>query len=181
MSEAGVTSLRKSLRLASDTETAALLKCDQLTEAFRLYRNRCLVSVRTGAARLPHWHDVDTYLYELRLSSEFRQHVRRSRGSLSGTRRAAKQSKAVVAVDPSTAPVDDYLAKLCICGPYVLMPHVAMFVLRVSSFLESREGRRFDVGAKAAVKGSAGTREKVFDRYSRIMKILAFLVARDVG
>ncbi|KAH8165799.1 hypothetical protein CIB48_g2469 [Xylaria polymorpha] len=182
-----VTGLRKSLRLSSDTETEALLKSDQLAEAFRLYRNRCLVSERTGAAHLPDWHDVDTFLYELRLSSEFRQHVRRASakglsGSGSGTRTksAVKQSKAV-AVDPSAAPVDDYLAKLCLFSPYVLMPHVAMFVLRVSRFLESREGRRFDVGAKTGAKGNGGTREKVFDRYSRIMKMLVFLVARDVG
>lgn len=47
--------------------------------------------------------------------------------------------------------------------------------------LESREGRRFDVGAKTGAKGNGGTREKVFDRYSRIMKMLVFLVARDVG
>ncbi|KAI8955797.1 hypothetical protein F4801DRAFT_176096 [Xylaria longipes] len=163
-----VTSVRdlgKSLRLSSEVETEALLKSTQLTEAYRLYRNRCLVSDHSGAARLPDWQDVDTYLYELRLSTEFRQYVRKVRAK---------------GADPSGASVDAYLAKLCLCGPYVLMPHVAMFVLRVNGFLESREGRRFDVGRDAA-KGNEERRERVFDRYSRIMKILAFLVARDIG
>ncbi|KAI0455977.1 hypothetical protein F5B21DRAFT_166889 [Xylaria acuta] len=169
-----VTDLGKSLRLSCRAEAEALLKSDQLTEAFRLYRNRCLVSDRNSAACLPDWHDVDTYLYELRLSTEFRQHVRRKARAKGG---AVKQTKTA---GPSVAPVDDYLAKLCLCGPYVLMPHVAMFALRVSNFLESREGRRFDVGRDAAMGYDEG-RDREFDRYSRIMKILTFLVARHIG
>ncbi|KAI1753162.1 hypothetical protein F4782DRAFT_498522 [Xylaria castorea] len=159
-----VTDLGKSLRLSSEAETQALLKNHQLTEAFRLYRNRCLVSDRSCAACFPDWQDVDTYLYELRLSTEFRQYVR-------------KQSKTA---DPNVAPLDDYLAKLCLCGPYVLMPHVSMFVLRVNGFLESREGQRFDV-CRDAGTGDEERRERVFDRYSRIMKILTFLVSRHIG
>ncbi|KAI1745663.1 hypothetical protein F4680DRAFT_109928 [Xylaria scruposa] len=167
---AKVTDLGKSLRLSGEAETQALLKSNQLTEAFRLYRNRCLVSNRSKAADLPDWHDVDTYFYELRLSTEFRQYVRK-----------AKDFKSTAeATDPNVAPLDDYLAELCLCGPYVLMPHVAMFVLRVENFLESPEGRRFDVCGDVG-KGDEEGRERVFDRYLRIMKILTFLVSRHIG
>ncbi|KAI0547369.1 hypothetical protein F4679DRAFT_367556 [Xylaria curta] len=165
---AKVTDLGKSLRLSSEAETQALLKSNQLTEAFRLYRNRCLVSNRNKAADLPDWHDVDTYFFELRLSTEFRQYVRKAGG---------KDAKPT---DPNVAPLDDYLAELCLCGPYLLMPHVAMFVLRVENFLDSGEGRRFDV-CRDVGKGDEGMREKVFDRYLRIMKILTFLVSRHIG
>ncbi|TRX89397.1 hypothetical protein FHL15_009695 [Xylaria flabelliformis] len=166
-----VTDLGKSLRLSSEAETQALLKSNQLTEAFRFYRNRCLVSNRNKAADLPDWHDVDTYFYELRLSTEFRQYVRKAGG---------KGSKQLESTDPNVAPLDDYLAKLCTCGPYVLMPHVAMFVLRVDNFMDSREGQRFDV-CRDTGKGDEGMRERVFDRYLRIMKILTFLVSRHIG
>ncbi|KAI0485775.1 hypothetical protein F4859DRAFT_394876 [Xylaria cf. heliscus] len=177
-----VADLGKSLRLSSAAETEALLKSDAVREAFRLYRNRCLVSHRTRAASLPDWQEVDTFLYELRLSTEFRQHVRGARAKNRGRARArdAVDMGGGGDADPSAAPVDEYLAGLCACGPYVLMPHVAMFVLRVCAFWDSRAGRGFDVGRRA-VRGDEGGGEWLFDRYSRIMEILVFLVARDIG
>ncbi|KAI0539367.1 hypothetical protein GGR58DRAFT_464753 [Xylaria digitata] len=163
--------LTKCLRLLGEAETSALLNTDQIREAFRVYRNRCLVSGRYKAALLPDWKDVDAYTYELRLSPEFRRSVREAK-TRSG---AMTQAKLAAATCPGP-----YLTKLCRSKPYVLMPHIAMFVVRVDKFLQSPEGRGFDA-RKDDGKGSLGWRESQFDRYARIMKILQFLVARDIG
>ncbi|RWA06674.1 hypothetical protein EKO27_g8435 [Xylaria grammica] len=176
-----IADLAKRLRLPGEAETSTLLKTDQVREAFRVYRNRCLVSHRSMAALLPDWKDVDAYTYELRLSSEFRRYVRERRRDAGGS--AAKKTKAA---ETGAEPLDEYLAKICCAKPFVLMPHVAMFMLRVDTFLQSPRGRKFDVprrsvqGGKVS-SGGLGGRESQFDRYARIMKILEFLVARDVG
>ncbi|KAF2968465.1 hypothetical protein GQX73_g5093 [Xylaria multiplex] len=164
-----VAHLTKCLRLPGEAETEALLSTDQIREAFRVYRNRCLVSGRFKAAQLPDWKDVDAYTYELRLSSEFRRWAREAKA------RSSAQAKTAATVCPGP-----YLAKLCRSKPYVLMPHVAMFVLGVDKFLQSPEGCGFDASRDDG-KGSLSRRESQFDRYARIMKILQFLVARDVG
>ncbi|KAI0418755.1 hypothetical protein F5X98DRAFT_109321 [Xylaria grammica] len=178
-----IADLARRLRLPGEAETSALLKTDQIREAFRIYRNRCLVSHRSNAALLPDWKDVDAYTYELRLSSEFRRYARERRREAGGS--AAKKTKAAK-TGAGAEPLDEYLAKICCAKPYVLMPHVAMFMLKVDTFLQSPRGRKFDVprrgvqGGKVSSGGSGG-RETQFDRYARIMKILEFLVARDVG
>ncbi|KAI1825425.1 hypothetical protein F4861DRAFT_538108 [Xylaria intraflava] len=150
--KADVRDLQESLRLPTEADASALLGADQVRETFRLYRNRCLVSDRRGPAQLPDWKDVDEFLYELQLSAPFR----RDAGN-AGSR------------------LLDYVARLCRDKPFELMPHVAAFVLRVESFLRSPSGAVFDV----ARAGSGSECDVLFDRYLRIMKLLAFLVARD--
>ncbi|KAI8630737.1 hypothetical protein F5Y19DRAFT_32930 [Xylariaceae sp. FL1651] len=164
--------LQKSLRLADVDTTQVLLKSEQVKDAFRLYRNRCLVSGSTKADQLPSWMIVDEYLYELQLSPEFRQYMR-------------EPSKANKETKTQMNTIDNYLVEICRAKPYELVPHVAMFVLRVSRFFESPEGSKYDVVKQSGRQGYRPSKipeksERDFDRCSRIMEILRFKVAADV-
>ncbi|KAI3319145.1 hypothetical protein HD806DRAFT_539524 [Xylariaceae sp. AK1471] len=186
--------LQKSLRLPGEAEMLALLKTDQLKEAFRLYRNRCLVSQHMKAVDLPDWKEVDGWLYELKLDPELRRYLRTaiSTSPSTPTTTNGEDGKGNVkgGVKLGMKTIDDYLARVCHDKPYELMPHVAMFVLRVGGFLKSELGEEFDVGREDGrgvsnggerSEGSKRRREREFDRALRIMRILQSLVARDIG
>jgi hypothetical protein len=188
---ASLSDLQTCLRLSSEAETSALLKADEVMESFRLYRNRCLVSKRMRALDMPDWKDVDAWLYELKTDPEVRRYLRQSAStstptptSKSATSDEGGKGEAKRGTQGGVKTLENYLASICRDKPYELMPHVAMFALRVGAFLMSEKGARFDVGKGAGEgsvsKGGLGG-EREFDRALRIMKILGFLVARDVG
>ncbi|KAI0203173.1 hypothetical protein F4808DRAFT_458388 [Astrocystis sublimbata] len=164
----------------SAAQTEALLGSDQVKEAFRLFRNRCLVSNEKKVADLPDWHAVDAFLFETQMSDEFLGYVGRKRRETGGG-----------ATTPSVSPSDtdfleEHLLGVCRLKPYLLMPHVALFVWGVSGFLMSSRGARFDVVKDSETTSFAGRadhdrREVVFERYSRVMKILAFLIAKNIA
>ncbi|KAI0010544.1 hypothetical protein F4779DRAFT_616512 [Xylariaceae sp. FL0662B] len=109
--------LQESLRLTKKADVEALLKTNDIKEAFRQYRNRCLSSGSTKKL-LPDWKAVDEYLQD-KLTS---RPVRRGQ------------------------PLEESVAQACHSHPYELIPHVSLFVLTVTDFLTSSTGKQFDVG-----------------------------------
>lgn len=58
--------LQAALRLGSKSDAEALIKADPVTEAARMYLNRCLSSGSTRK-QLPDWKHVDIYLQNKRM------------------------------------------------------------------------------------------------------------------
>jgi len=197
-----ITDLEKALSLSAQ-ETTALLETDGIKDAYRRYRNRCLVANRTKAAELPDWKVVDAFLYELCISREVRslpepgpqqQQQQKNMGVSVGTSTGGKEAgqRGVAMITPA---LEKVLGERCKGkGAYEALPHVAMFVLNVCKFLGRKDGERFDCTGDAAVyKGGGGgsgsektamrfvEMEKEFLRCNMAVMILSFLVARDVG
>ncbi|KAI1433224.1 hypothetical protein GGR50DRAFT_518899 [Xylaria sp. CBS 124048] len=150
-----LSSLQRSLRLLTQADVEALLAADQIREAFRMYRNRCLISDRHVGERLPSWKDVDEYLYDLQLSGEYRL-----------LKRSGQEGNDALL---------EYVSRICHDKPYQIMPHIAAFTLRVEKFWRSPRGAWFDVGCRAE-----DAHDRVFDRYRRIMELLRFLLEQEM-
>ncbi|RYP31243.1 hypothetical protein DL767_005872 [Monosporascus sp. MG133] len=136
---------RFSLKDNSDAE--ALLKAWPIKEAFHYYLNRCLSNQHSVVEELPEWQEVDQYLLDMRM--------------IPRAKRRDRSLKEVVEEE-------------CFNAPYQLMPHVALFVLRAESFLQSDEGTRFDIASQMYDT----KQDKEFDRRWRSMDLLCFLVGR---
>ncbi|KAK6955677.1 hypothetical protein Daesc_003320 [Daldinia eschscholtzii] len=145
-----VKDLQVALRLKSYRYAEALVKVDDVREAFRLYMNRCLAAAGSLTRELPDWKEVDGYLQQLRLSFVVRS--------------GQKTLREVVDED-------------CASKPYDLVPHVSMFALRIMDFLRTAEGSRYDVGLSPEVARHPD--DVQFDRCIRILHLLGFLVNQD--
>ncbi|KAI2642165.1 hypothetical protein GGS21DRAFT_293059 [Xylaria nigripes] len=152
-----IVELGEALRLESSGEVQAFLDAGAVREAYRIYRNRCLVSSQHGASELPDWKDVDEYVYEMQMTAEFRQW------------HAGKRSLRI------TEALVEYVEMTCREKPYELKPHVVGFVLRIDAFWSTPLGARFN----SPGGGDGSRREAEFDRYIRIMKLMRFMVQRD--
>ncbi|KAI0880102.1 uncharacterized protein GGS22DRAFT_99835 [Annulohypoxylon maeteangense] len=141
--------LQAALRLKDKSSAEALIKANAVTEAFRKYSNRCLSSGST-IKLLPDWKDVDGYVHDMHMSR--------------AVRRAGKTLKQVVEQD-------------CLAKPYELIPHAAMFALRIMTFLKSKDGEIYDVPLKDNARRSF--QDLQFDRCVRIMNLLGFLVNQN--
>jgi hypothetical protein len=187
-----ITDLKEALSLSAQ-ETTALLETDQIKEAYRCYRNRCLVAKSTKAAELPDWKVVDAFLYELCISREVRSLPNPELGPEWSTQQ--QQTRIQMGVAMITPALEKVLGERCKGkGAYEVFPHVAMFVLNVCKFLGTSIGERFDyTGHTGADKGEGIGREgkktamrfvemkKEFLRCKMGVTILLFLVARDIG
>lgn len=77
---------------------------------------------------------------------------------------------------PRSKPLEKHIEDQCARLPFELLPHMALFVLRAESFLQSDEGRAFDVASKKYVSRHGSELE--FDRRWRCTDLLGFLVHR---
>ncbi|KAI2602633.1 hypothetical protein GGR54DRAFT_653714 [Hypoxylon sp. NC1633] len=109
--------LQIALRLKQKSDAEALVKTDDVKEAYRKYANRCLSSGSTRQ-ELPGWDEVDQYLMDTRLSGRL------------GRRQT----------------LEDVVAEDSYNRPHELLPHASLFALRIMAFLKSRKGRQYDVG-----------------------------------
>ncbi|KAI1471696.1 uncharacterized protein F4812DRAFT_188921 [Daldinia caldariorum] len=142
-----VKDLQISLRLKSYRNAEALVQVHDVKEAARIFMNRCLGAAGSLTKELPDWKDVDNYMQHVRLSFA----VRRAQKTLAQ------------AVDED-----------CKVKPYDLMPHTALFCLRIMDFLRTAEGGAYDVCLDPLV---VRRREDVqFDRCIRILHLLGFFV-----
>ncbi|KAI1802356.1 hypothetical protein F4811DRAFT_405510 [Daldinia bambusicola] len=142
-----VKDLQISLRLKSYRNAEALVQVDDVREAARLFMNRCLGVAGSLTTELPDWKDIDSYLQYVRLSFA----VRRAQKTLAE------------AVDED-----------CKAKPYDLMPHAALFCLRIMDFLKTPEGAAYDVRLDPLVVRRP--EDVQFDRCIRILHLLGFFV-----
>ncbi len=139
--------LRDCFGLREISKAEALIKAWPIKEAFHYYLNRCLSAERIVSEKLPEWKEVDEYLLEKKMTPL------KTRGEKS-TQRLVEEA--------------------CSSSPFEPMPHVALFVLRAESFLQTGEGGVFDIASK-----KYDNREhREFDRRQRSMDLLSFLVRR---
>ncbi|RYP63419.1 hypothetical protein DL769_006958 [Monosporascus sp. CRB-8-3] len=139
--------LRARFGLKDNSDAEALLKAWPIKEAFHYYLNRCLSNQRTVIKELPEWQEVDQYLLDMRMMP-----------------RAKRKDRSL----------EELVEEECFNAPYQLMPHVALFVLRAESFLQSDEGTRFEIASRKYDT----KQEKEFDRRWRSIDLLYFLVGR---
>ncbi|KAI0901361.1 hypothetical protein F4806DRAFT_451994 [Annulohypoxylon nitens] len=136
--------LQTALRLTSKNVAGELIKAFPVTEAYRKYANRCLSSGYTNKS-LPDWKDVDEYIYDLRA-------LRPPRGK----------------------PLRETVKWHCNNKPFELLPHAALFSLRIVEFFMSEKGARFNVCLQSHKARFPVDRN--FDLCKRIMNLLGFLV-----
>ncbi|RYP07514.1 hypothetical protein DL764_002443 [Monosporascus ibericus] len=139
--------LRARFGLKNNSDAEALLKAWPIKDAFHYYLNRCLSNQHSVVKELPEWQEVDQYLLDMRMMPQ--------------DKRRDKSLKELVEEE-------------CFNAPYQLMPHVALFVLRAESFLQSDEGIRFDIASQMYET----KQDKEFDRCWRSVDLLCFLVGR---
>ncbi|KAI1780751.1 hypothetical protein F4818DRAFT_435948 [Hypoxylon cercidicola] len=138
--------LQNTLRLKAKADAEALVKADHVTEAFRMYSNRCL-SANSMKLLLPDWKDVDEYLMDKRTSRQVRYMGKTLEGAVT---------------------------KECFDKPYGLVPHASLFALRIMTFLKSDKGEKYDIILEdRRIKHNS---DLSFDRCKRIMALLGFLV-----
>ena len=144
--------LRVRFRLKNDAEVEAMLGTFTVKETLRRYLNRCLSTKRLQLIELPGWKAVDEYL-EMK------------RESLPRAKSAASAAAAL-----------EHVEDACVKMPFGLMPHVALFVLRIEAFLVSEEGKAFDVASRKFTMEHQ--REREFERRWSATDLLYFLVNR---
>ncbi|XXG97445.1 hypothetical protein Hte_003746 [Hypoxylon texense] len=138
--------LQTTLRLKTKADAEALVRSGPVADAFLKYINRCL-SAGASKQLLPDWKEVDEYLLEKRL-----------------LRRVRIVGKTV----------EEVVTKETVQKPYDLVPHAALFALRIMTFLKSDKGEKYDViMEESKIMYQA---DLSFDRCRRITALLGFLV-----
>ncbi|KAI1328140.1 hypothetical protein F5Y16DRAFT_420273 [Xylariaceae sp. FL0255] len=126
--------LTTDLTLHDNSETLTLLRHPEVKELFRHFSNRCLSPGHLSIAKLPDWKDVDEHIYKISLSSVFRQQLLANTG---GQLRTLDTS--IKTHQQTHKLLETHFERQAYDLPYEYLPHVCLFVLRLTRFFETGE------------------------------------------